>query len=280
MTPEHTFLYSIEEEPDQDGLRLIFADWLEDNGQPERAEFLRIQVALAGLDLADPRRAELTARERSLLTQHQTTWLGSVWSERLANVRFRRGFVHEVTIHPRSFHETTDDFFRRFPFVRQLRFYEVSGRARGLLDFYHEPKGYSTELFRSPHFARLEALALRDNRVGDEAVLALAGSPHVAGLKSLDLSSNQISDVGVTALLASPYLAHLTELDLGGNPVSASAREALRFRFGEQVSFESREDFRRTEPSEVRLGDILLQAVILDESRVGTREQIIEESAC
>lgn len=33
--------------PLDDGLRLIYADWLEDNGKPERAEFIRVQIGAA-----------------------------------------------------------------------------------------------------------------------------------------------------------------------------------------------------------------------------------------
>jgi uncharacterized protein (TIGR02996 family) len=37
MTSETAFLRDILEHPDDDTPRLIFADWLEDNGDPERA---------------------------------------------------------------------------------------------------------------------------------------------------------------------------------------------------------------------------------------------------
>ena len=45
MTHEEAFLRDILEHPDDDGRRLIFADWLEDNGDPDRAEFIRVQIA-------------------------------------------------------------------------------------------------------------------------------------------------------------------------------------------------------------------------------------------
>ena len=41
MTPDDAFLAAIIESPDDDGPRLVYADWLEENGHPERAEFLR-----------------------------------------------------------------------------------------------------------------------------------------------------------------------------------------------------------------------------------------------
>lgn len=41
---------SVLESPEDDAARLIFADWLEENGEPEMAEFIRVQCALAGFD--------------------------------------------------------------------------------------------------------------------------------------------------------------------------------------------------------------------------------------
>src|SRR4051794_27217534 len=45
MTPE-AFLGDIIEHPDDDAPRLVYADWLDENGNPERAEFIRAQVRL------------------------------------------------------------------------------------------------------------------------------------------------------------------------------------------------------------------------------------------
>lgn len=56
MTPaaEYTsdeagLLAAILESPEGDGPRLIYADWLEENGKPERASFIRVQCELARL---------------------------------------------------------------------------------------------------------------------------------------------------------------------------------------------------------------------------------------
>ena len=46
---ERAFFDRIRDEPAEDGPRLIFADWLDENGQPDRAEFIRLQVALERL---------------------------------------------------------------------------------------------------------------------------------------------------------------------------------------------------------------------------------------
>lgn len=49
MSERDAFLAAILESPDDDGPRLIFADYLEENGDPARGEFIRIQCAIARL---------------------------------------------------------------------------------------------------------------------------------------------------------------------------------------------------------------------------------------
>lgn len=44
---EADFLAAIIANPDDDAPRLIFADWLAENGQDDRAEFIRVQCKLA-----------------------------------------------------------------------------------------------------------------------------------------------------------------------------------------------------------------------------------------
>ena len=45
LTAEAAFLADILADPSDDAPRLIFADWLEDGGRPERAELIRLQIA-------------------------------------------------------------------------------------------------------------------------------------------------------------------------------------------------------------------------------------------
>jgi uncharacterized protein (TIGR02996 family) len=48
MPPEQAaFLADIQANPDDDRPRLVFADWLEDHGDPARAEFIRVQALWA-----------------------------------------------------------------------------------------------------------------------------------------------------------------------------------------------------------------------------------------
>src|SRR5439155_8900481 len=50
MTDADAFLAAIVADPDADGPRLAYADWLGERGDAARAEFLRVQCELAKID--------------------------------------------------------------------------------------------------------------------------------------------------------------------------------------------------------------------------------------
>jgi len=66
-------LRAIVRDPDDDIPRLVYADWLEENGHGEQAEFLRVQCRLANTEPDDPEYPALWDREEELrlwLTAH------------------------------------------------------------------------------------------------------------------------------------------------------------------------------------------------------------------
>jgi uncharacterized protein (TIGR02996 family) len=115
----------------------------------------------------------------------------------------------------------------------------------------------------SPVLAGLTELKLSDNAIGDKGVAALVGSPKARKLRTLDVSECKIgaagavaiaesahlanlrhiwvsyNDIGLTgarALAASPHLGGLTRLQMDSR-VTATARKALKARFGDHVEF-------------------------------------------
>ena len=73
MTHDDAFLQAILESPDDHTPRLVYADWLDKHGDPDRAEFIRLQVALAALPPDDLRQQQMGDRERMLLAGHGRT---------------------------------------------------------------------------------------------------------------------------------------------------------------------------------------------------------------
>ena len=70
------FMRAIRAAPDDDAPRLVYADWLEENGDPMRAEFIRVQCTRARLPADDPAAEELNARSYALLVDNWEAWVG------------------------------------------------------------------------------------------------------------------------------------------------------------------------------------------------------------
>src|SRR5262245_2358975 len=106
MTHQDAFLQAIVEEPDDDAVRLIFADWLEEHADP-RGEFIRAQCELRRLPPADPRRRRLHARAAELFHRHAHEWLGAL-RPFLLRCWFRRGFIETATVRGRAWIRAPD----------------------------------------------------------------------------------------------------------------------------------------------------------------------------
>ena len=258
MTQDDAFLEAIIDSPEDDGLRLIYADWLEEQGDP-RGEFVRVQVELARLTEQDPRWAGLAEREAQLLDEHGWKWLRPLkrlLPEEDCTPVFQRGLVAEVTFWGGTgavrLLVVADKLFRQAP-VQSLRFLPVGGHGGKTFPWDRRPKlvidrlsfGQLQSILRLPQLAGLRLLDLsgstlespdgRDplfisNALGDFGAVELAGCPHLRGLRQLLLANNVIRDAGARALVDSPNLKQLTTLDLSGNDLSADLVEEFRWR--------------------------------------------------
>src|SRR5262245_7719260 len=97
MTDAQALLNAVIESPDDDAVRLVFSDWLEEHGDSDRAEFIRTQVELARGVKGAARREKLLRRERELLLAHELEWVGPLRSA-VRRATFVRGFVERVTL--------------------------------------------------------------------------------------------------------------------------------------------------------------------------------------
>jgi len=259
LRDEDPFIQAIAADPDSDVPRLIFADWLEEHGDP-RAEFIRVQCELAVLATDDPHHAELTKRERMLLDQHERLW-AAAFRRRALTWKFHRGFVEEMRIPTLQFLEEATPLFRRAP-IRHVSFFDDGKHLARLavapllanlatVDLSHSQVGDAgaAQLATSPFLGRLSRLCLQSCEITDSGAEALALSPNLELLTELDLSStlsveaglepgptaNRISTSGAQALAQSPYLQNLRSLNLRGNSIGETGRQALLERFAGRV---------------------------------------------
>jgi uncharacterized protein (TIGR02996 family) len=239
-TTEAGLLQAIREAPDDDGPRLIYADWLDDHNEPERAELIRVQCELARLPLG-PRAAQLRQREQELLAQHARAWAAPLASF-VSGYTFRRGLLEQVTISPDNFAQHADELFRVAP-LRSL-VVEVTYGAPGLrkltrcrhllhvneLSLCGHGQCHRSGLkvlVESPNLANLTHLSLPHQNLSRPAIGDLAASRHLARLTHLDLSSNYLARRGLVPLAGSPHLANLTWLDLQSNTLGPEDAAAL-----------------------------------------------------
>lgn len=237
QTEAEAFLQRIRAYPDDDAQRLIFADWLDEEGDA-RGRFIRVQLALAELPEGDPARRRLQAEEQALLDAHRDDWEAPLRGLATGFV-FHRGFVDELNVEARQFLRHAHEIFTASP-VRHVHLLDVSdslpevlqspylSRLSGLtVHGQHTGEPLARAVARSEHLAALRRLALTRDRLGDDAAEQLALAPNLANLEELDLGENEIAETGARALAASPHLGRLRRLELRGNRLGPAGAEAL-----------------------------------------------------
>jgi uncharacterized protein (TIGR02996 family) len=260
MTHQEAFIQAIREQPADDAPRLIFADWLDEHGELERAEFIRTLCAEAGLPRSDPRRGPLLHRAEELLEEHWSAWstplrqaIGGSW-DRMDNLwlqprftakalaHFPRGFVDTLGVEAvRLVHQPTP--FAELAPLCHLHLFRPGRRMQALADtpylaqvetlafrdYFQVPVNDDglVALAGSSHLGRLANLSLAHNNVSDDGLVSLSGAPWLVQLRVLVLDSNALTQRGVRALAETPYPPRLSILSLSGNPVGNHAIEAL-----------------------------------------------------
>jgi uncharacterized protein (TIGR02996 family) len=91
MSDDQAFLQALRARPDDDATRLVYADWLEELGDP-RGEYLRLECELAAMPPDEERQAELAARARELAASLDPDWLALVAKTDIELCEFRFRF--------------------------------------------------------------------------------------------------------------------------------------------------------------------------------------------
>jgi uncharacterized protein (TIGR02996 family) len=235
MTHDEAFLQAIREAPEDDTPRLVYADWLEEHGRSERAEFIRIQCALARKEQDQSRAKELRDRAERLLEAYWDEWLAPLRDVLRPEVprvagnlghlflpfrpgflrHFRRGFVESLVLTSEWFTSHGGELSGLLP-LADLGLMGADHHARTLaacphlggvsrlrfVDYYREPLTATgaPALAASPHLGRLRELFLASNNLGDAGLAALAAAPWARGLRLLIAADNGLTADAVSAL--------------------------------------------------------------------------------
>lgn len=127
---EDAFIATIKDNPLSDGPRLVFADWLEEQGQCNRAEFIRVQIELAkrlpgdvhgqceySCGVPECRWYELIKTERRLLGKWPHEFIdASYWGNSFRSI-YRRGFIEEVVANWDGLRDGLDKVLKNHPIM-------------------------------------------------------------------------------------------------------------------------------------------------------------------
>lgn len=236
------FLRAICAEPDDDTVRLVYADWLQENGQPERAEFIRLQIAFEGRRAAPPRNRVLFARYRAAC-RTASRWRNEL--PRIVGVRwpgeFRRGFAHEIAVSDANqLVRNREAVFGAAPIDTM----SITGADSATLE----------QVLELPEMGRVSHLWLRHCQLAPGECRVVAKCRYLARLEFLGIAPRfkptrrrsewaLLTDADTRALVESPFLSRGMTLDLVGW-VSEGAEALLRARFAKVKTVELPERWR------------------------------------
>lgn len=241
MSSPEAFVAEACDHPDDVGRRLVFSDWCEENGDLDRAEFIRLQVRLEDVPEDDPARFDLEERADDLLAAHRAEWLGKLptWALR-EPITFRRGLPGEIQLPPGRVLSHGDKLARAMPLIRltldglnvragelarteamgkvaELEFRDVVADSARLRDFMKH--------FRSESIRHLGLHSKSRARVSRHD--ALSTWPGMARLTSFTLRNSSFDDAQLATLLGSADLGVLERVDLHQTPAGPKTCAAL-----------------------------------------------------
>ncbi len=218
MTDRDALWAAILANPDDDLPRLVYADWLDENGSglpsPEResaadrAAAIRTQIEYARAEPFSPVARIADERTQRLVKAHRQEWGGHL-REFTETFEFVRGFIGHVTIEAARSAQVLPTVFETDP-IQAIRILRPAARDVWVS---LEP------VFEAVELRQLTTLELPFADMGATVEFeAMTDSPYLGGLTSLSLSGNPIPPEWLTEFLIGPDLPALTALDLSDNP--------------------------------------------------------------
>jgi len=266
------FLKAVAANPADDLPRLVFADFLEESGEPDalaRAHFIRAQIALAQLPPGGAEFRETVALQNRLFAMYSEDWIWDLPEHRHAegNPAWRRGFIEFLRMGWEDF-VRAGDLFDTVPITRVQAFragfrhgttLAELDAATHLARITHlqlgpslrpdaldsddpEAEGILELLLKSRSFRSLAHLDLSANNINGAGlvtfVLRLPEAAFAETLESLDLSELYgLDDAVGNALATARGLERLRHLYLHRTELSDAVQAMLRRRFGDRVAF-------------------------------------------
>ena len=223
---QRDFLAEILANPKAMEPRLVFADWLSENGDP-RGEFIQVQCQLADLDLRDSRRIDLEYRLRHLWALHGAQWKSTVAGRNgIEDCDFQRGMGESVTMQADHFLEHHESLLRKFPLqgvhlldpMRSLKRVAACPSLSRLSSLELQGgdilPGELKHFLQSPTLQKLTHLGISIQGLGRNSIMLIARSETLPNLRSLSLSPTDADHRNLPSLATSDVGRNLRRLSL------------------------------------------------------------------
>lgn len=173
---QDAFLQAIFEQPQDDELRLVYADWLEEHGGESgaaRARYLRLALEKSRLHRRSQRRYELQRQMNELLKEHRGDWFPD---SPLARGSSRgRGFIWHARGSAEAFERHAAPLFAREP-----------------ITYLYVERGGNADVFRrfaaNPLLRRLRHIRFADQALPADGLATLVKAGNLSNLENLELS--------------------------------------------------------------------------------------------
>ncbi|MFK7769714.1 MAG: TIGR02996 domain-containing protein [Mariniblastus sp.] len=196
---KHPLFAEVIANPDDMAPRLVYADWLEEQGDP-RSEFIRIQCRIAELTPED--------REFHSLDKEQMKWIKSnrhLGAPKLAklirHIKYFRGFVENIRLGIRQFLKHSEEIYDLAP-IRETFLTSLSHRT---MDAFLSCSSIS----------RLHSLKLSNGELTEENWKSFASSTDFTNLKKFTPTNGVLQDFEMRAVVNFNCIEQLVELNLG-----------------------------------------------------------------
>jgi uncharacterized protein (TIGR02996 family) len=222
---ERKLLQEIAAKPDQDELRLKYADWLDAHREEPKAQYIRMTCEavhllqqLKRIPKVGDKCLDIASRADKIRQDNWPHWESSLRSLGVRSiVSYDRGLPVAVVVDGPDFVRNGGAILDAAPTIHTLRLRNTRDNE-------------FAQIVHMSGFAQIKNLNLYWNGLGSPAITALAESPYAANLTRLNLQGNgrtrSLAD-GIVALANSPNLGRLEEIMLDSVPVERYEAEAL-----------------------------------------------------
>jgi uncharacterized protein (TIGR02996 family) len=120
MTEREALVAAVIAEPEDDLPRLVYADWLDEHGESERAEFIRVQIENPSWHCSFNNADGKPQIDTKLMNRHGYDWLGRwLYQNGGRYWGWRRGFIDEIAVSAEDWLAICDDLLPQHP-VRKV----------------------------------------------------------------------------------------------------------------------------------------------------------------